>query len=155
MQRSADSPGVLVFPPLLFGGVLASGLLLHWFQPVPLLRPLIARLLGLGLLILSGVLARSAERAMKQAGTNIRPDQPTLVIVTNGPFRWTRNPLYLAATGLYVSIALLVNTVWPLALLIPLLFVLHWGVVRREERYLEAKFGEPYRAYRARVHRWL
>ena len=155
MQRSADSPGVLVFPPLLFGSVLAIGLLLHWFQPVPLLRPLIARLLGLGLLILSGGLARSAERAMKRAGTNVRPDQPTLAIVMDGPFRLTRNPLYMAATGLYVSVALLVNTLWPLVLLIPLLFVLYWGVIRREERYLEAKFGEPYRVYRARVRRWL
>jgi protein-S-isoprenylcysteine O-methyltransferase Ste14 len=155
VQRSADSPGVLVFPPLLFGGMLAIGLLLHWLQPMPLLPPLIARLLGLGLLVLSGATARSAEQAMKRAGTNIRPDQPTLAIVTDGPFRFTRNPLYLAGIGLYSSLALLVNTAWPLVLLIPLLLVLDWGVVRREERYLEAKFGEPYRAYRARVRRWL
>lgn len=155
MQGSADSPGVVVFPPLLFGGTLVLGLILHWIWPVALLPPLGARLLGIVLLALSGLLARSAEAAMKRAGTNVRPDQPTLAIVTDGPFRYTRNPLYLAASGLYVAVTLLVNTLWPLPLLPPMLVVLEWGVIRREERYLEAKFGEAYRVYRARVRRWL
>ncbi len=92
---------------------------------------------------------------MRRAGTNVRPDQPTLALVFDGPFRFTRNPLYLAATGLYLGIALLVDALWPLLLLVPVLAVLRWGVVAREERYLEAKFGEPYRAYKARVRRWL
>lgn len=113
-----------------------------------------ARLLGVVGLLLSGLLARSAEAAMKRAGTNVRPDQPTLALVTDGPFRWTRNSLDLAAGGLYVSVALLVNTLWPLMLLAPLFGVLQWGVVRREERYLETKFGAVYRAYRSRVRRW-
>jgi len=155
VQGSADSPGVVVFPPLLFGGTLVLGLILHWIWPVALLPPLGARLLGIVLLALSGLLARSAEAAMKRAGTNVRPDQPTLAIVTDGPFRYTRNPLYLAASGLYVAVTLLVNTLWPLPLLPPMLVVLEWGVIRREERYLEAKFGEAYRVYRARVRRWL
>jgi protein-S-isoprenylcysteine O-methyltransferase Ste14 len=107
------------------------------------------------LLAASGLLARSAEAAMKRAGTNIRPDQPTLAVVSNGPFRFTRNPLYVAATGLYVGISLLVDALWPLLLLVPALVVLRWGVIAREERYLEAKFGEPYLAYRSRVRRWL
>jgi protein-S-isoprenylcysteine O-methyltransferase Ste14 len=145
---------VLVLPPLLFGGALALGLLLHWLLPVHPLPSLPARLLGIILLVASGLLAYSAERAMKRAGTNIRPDQPTLAIVSDGPFRFTRNPLYVSLTGLYVGIALLVNALWPLLLLLPALVVLQWGVVAREERYLEAKFGETYRAYRSRVRRW-
>ena len=92
---------------------------------------------------------------MKRAGTNIRPDQPTLALVFDGPFRFTRNPLYMALTGLYLGITLLVNALWPLLFLIPVLGVLRWGVVAREERYLEAKFGEPYRTYKARVRRWI
>jgi protein-S-isoprenylcysteine O-methyltransferase Ste14 len=155
IQRSADSPGVVVFPPLLFGGALALGLLLHWIRPVHPLPSLPARLIGLVLLVASGLLARSAEGAMKRAGTNIRPDQPTSAIVSDGPFRFTRNPLYLALTGLYVSITLLVDALWPLLLLVPVLALLQWGVVAREERYLEAKFGEPYRAYKSRVRRWV
>jgi protein-S-isoprenylcysteine O-methyltransferase Ste14 len=155
IQRSADSPGVAVFPPLLFGGALALGLLLQWIWPAHPLPSLPARLVGVVLLAASGLLARSAEAAMKRAGTNIRPDQPTLAVVSDGPFRFTRNPLYLALTGLYVGITLLADSLWPLLLLVPVLVVLQWGVVAREERYLEAKFGEPYRAYKARVRRWV
>jgi protein-S-isoprenylcysteine O-methyltransferase Ste14 len=155
VTRSSDSPGVLVFPPVLFLGTLAAGLVLHWLRPLPLLPSLVARLLGAAVLVLSWILARSAERAMRHAGTNIRPDQPTVALVTDGPFRRTRNPLYLAAIGFYLAVTLLVNAVWPLVLLPVLVAVLHWGVVRREERYLEEKFGEDYRDYRRRVRRWI
>jgi protein-S-isoprenylcysteine O-methyltransferase Ste14 len=151
----SDAPGVLVFPPALFAGTLVLGLVLHWLRPVSLLPPLPARLAGLVVLVLSWWLVHSAEAAMKRAGTNVRPDQPSLAIVTDGPFRFSRNPMYLATTGVYLGITLLVNTPWPLILLSPMLLVLHWGVVRREERYLEAKFGEPYRAYKSRVRRWV
>ena len=154
-HKVSDAPGVLVFPPALFAGTLVLGLILHWLRPVSLLPPLPARLAGLVVLVLSWWLVHSAEVAMKRAGTNVRPDQPSLAIVTDGPFRLSRNPMYLATTGLYLGITLLVNTPWPLILLSPMLLVLHWGVVRREERYLEAKFGEPYRAYKSRVGRWV
>lgn len=150
-----DSPGVVVFPPFLFAGTLALGLLLHWLWPVALLPPTVARVAGIALLVLSGWLVRSAEIAMKRAGTNVRPDQPTLALVTDGPFRWTRNPMYLATTGLYLAGTLLVNALWPAVLALPMLVLLDWGVVRREERYLAAKFGEAYRAYRGQVRRWL
>ena len=154
-HKVSDSPGVLVFPPALFAGTLVLGLVLHWLRPVSLLPPFPTRLAGLVVLVLSWWLVHSAEAAMKRAGTNVRPDQPSLAIVTDGPFRFSRNPMYLATTGLYLGITLLVNTPWPLILLSPMLLVLHWGVVRREERYLEAKFGEPYRAYKSRVRRWV
>jgi protein-S-isoprenylcysteine O-methyltransferase Ste14 len=154
-EQTSDSPGVAVFPPILFAATLGLGVLLHWIWPVAVGPPLIVRLLGLVILVASGVLARAAEKAMRRAGTNIRPDQPTLAIATDGPFRFTRNPLYLASVGLYLGIALLVNALWPLVLVPPMLAVLDWGVIRREERYLEAKFGPSYREYRARVRRWL
>lgn len=152
---TSDSPGVAISPPVLFAGTLALGLILHWIRPVSPLPPTVARLAGIAFLILSGWLARSAEAAMRRAGTNVRPDQPTLALVTDGPFRWTRNPLYLAATGLYLAVTLLVNALWPLVLAVPMLVVLEWGVVRREERYLAAKFGEAYRVYRGQVRRWI
>jgi protein-S-isoprenylcysteine O-methyltransferase Ste14 len=138
-HKVSDAPGVLVFPPALFVVTLVLGLFLQWLRPVSLLPSLAARLAGLVVLVLSWWLVHSAEAAMKRAGTNVRPDQPSLAIVTDGPFRFSRNPMYLATTGLYLGITLLVNTPWPL----------------REERYLEAKFGEPYRAYKSRVRRWV
>jgi hypothetical protein len=75
--------------------------------------------------------------------------------VTTGPFRWSRNPLYLANLIIYVGTTLVVDALWPFVLLVPLIALLEWGVIRREERYLSRKFGAPYDAYRARVRRWL
>lgn len=92
---------------------------------------------------------------MKAAGTNVNPGLPTTAVVSTGPFRYTRNPLYLSALGLYLGAAPATNTVWLLVLLIPLVLILDVGIVRREERYLEAKFGEPYRAYKKQVRRWV
>jgi protein-S-isoprenylcysteine O-methyltransferase Ste14 len=120
-----------------------------------LLPPLPARLLGAALLLASIALARGAEGTMKRAGTNVRPDQPSLHLVTDGPFRYSRNPLYLSTLGLYGGVTLLVDALWPVLLLIPLLAVLRWGVIAREEQYLERKFGDEYRSYKARVRRWL
>jgi protein-S-isoprenylcysteine O-methyltransferase Ste14 len=75
--------------------------------------------------------------------------------VATGPFRFSRNPLYVALTLIYVGLALLTNALWVLVLIVPVLLLMHYGVVRREERYLEAKFGDAYRAYRSSVRRYL
>ncbi len=92
---------------------------------------------------------------MERAGTNVNPREPTTALVVSGPFRFSRNPLYVALTLMYAGLAVVANAFWVLVLLVPVLLVLHSGVVRREERYLEAKFGEAYRQYRARVRRYL
>lgn len=150
-----DAPQVVALPPLLFAGTLGLGLLLHVLMPVRPFPVLPARVLG-GILLLAGFfIARWGENTLRCAGTNSRPNLPTLAIVTDGPFRFSRNPLYLATTGIYLGVALLVNALWPLVLIVPLLAVIRWGVVRREEMYLEEKFGETYLAYKARVRRWI
>jgi protein-S-isoprenylcysteine O-methyltransferase Ste14 len=136
-------------------GTLLGGILLHLLFPWPILAPWPARIAGAILLVPGAVIGKWGENTMRQAGTNVHPGQPTTAIVTGGPFRFSRNPLYLALVIFYVALTLVVNTWWPLLLLIPLLAVVQWGIVAREERYLEAKFGEPYRAYKARVRRWL
>jgi protein-S-isoprenylcysteine O-methyltransferase Ste14 len=150
-----DAPRVVVFPPILFGAALAVGFLLNWLWPVHPLPAVGARVLGVLLLVASGVLAVWAERTMHGAGTNVRPDKPTLTIVTTGPFRYSRNPLYIASTGFVMAVTLFFNALWPLVLLVPVLVVVRYGVVGREERYLEAKFGDSYRAYKAQVRRWI
>jgi len=154
-ESSTDAPGVVAFPPLLYAATLTLGLILHWLIPRHPLPPVPARLLGGLLFIGSAALARWGERTMRRAGTNVDPRQPTLALVVDGPFQFSRNPLYLGLTGFYLAVTLLVNAVWPLLLLVPLLGMVHWGIIKREERYLEGKFGEPYRTYRARVRRWL
>ena len=92
---------------------------------------------------------------MKRVGTNVLPTQPTLALATDGPYRFSRNPLYIAAIGVYVGVALWVDSLALLLLLPPMIAVLHWGIVLREERYLSAKFGARYEVYRATVRRWL
>jgi protein-S-isoprenylcysteine O-methyltransferase Ste14 len=154
-EKASDSPGVIAFPPLIFGGTLAIGLIAHFLFPIRPFPVMASRIVGTVLLVGSAALAKWGESTMRRAGTNVRPDQPTTAIVADGPFRYTRNPLYLATTGLYVGVSLLVDALWSLVLLAPLLAIIEWGVIRREERYLDAKFGETYRAYRSRVRRWL
>ncbi len=92
---------------------------------------------------------------MQAAGTNINPYRPSTAIVTSGPFRYSRNPLYLALTLLYLGLTLAFNTWWGIVVLLPLVVVMDRGVVLGEERYLEQKFGESYRRYRSEVRRYL
>jgi protein-S-isoprenylcysteine O-methyltransferase Ste14 len=153
--RDADRPDILVFPPILLGGTMLLGLVLDLLHPVPLLPPAAARILGVALFVFSGALAYSAQRVLRRAGANISPNQPTLALVTDGPYRRTRNPLYLAGLGVCLGVACFVNGIAPFLLLSPLVALLNWGIVQREERYLSAKFGAAYRAYQKRVRRWL
>jgi protein-S-isoprenylcysteine O-methyltransferase Ste14 len=155
MRRSADAPNLVVLPPVLFAVTLVAGLLCHWLRPYAPLPISVARISAVALTCTGAILAIAAERVMKRAGTNVLPTQPALALVTSGPFRFTRNPLYVAATCIYLGIALWFDALAPLLLAIPMLVVLHRGVVLREEQYLAAKFGDAYRAYCTRVRRWL
>ena len=156
LKRSADAPDIVILPPVLVGGTMIAGLIIHFaVWSVPLLPTVVARALGLTIFIASGIFARRAHRAMDRVGTNVFPTQPTLALATDGPYRRTRNPMYIAAIGGYLGVAIFVNGVIPLILLLPMIWILHRGVVLREEQYLARKFGEEYRAYQSRVPRWL
>jgi protein-S-isoprenylcysteine O-methyltransferase Ste14 len=154
LARSADNPGVAVLPPLLYGSALVVVLVLRWFGPVPILGPAVALWLGLSLIVFAVAIAIWGRTTMHGAGTNVNPLKPTTAIVTTGPFRFSRNPLYLALTLLYLGLTLAFNTWWGIVVLVPLLIIMHYGVVLREERYLEQKFGETYRQYRSTVRRY-
>lgn len=132
------------------------GVIVHYMLwQVEVLPMILSRVVGTVVFVSSGILAHLAHRAMERAGTNVFPTQPTLALATDGPFRCTRNPLYIAAIGVYLGVTLWVNSLVMLLLAIPMAFVLNWGIVFREEQYLAAKFPEEYGAYRARVRRWL
>jgi protein-S-isoprenylcysteine O-methyltransferase Ste14 len=152
-EPETDHPRVIAFPPLLFASTLVAGWLLHLAFPHRLLPPLLARLLGVALVVIAFMLGSSARRAIVRVGTNVDPREPTLAIVTDGPFRYTRNPLYLSLVLFCLGGTLLIDGVAPLVVLVPALLVLHFGIVLREERYLEDKFGDVYRAYRVVVRR--
>ncbi|MEO5818179.1 MAG: isoprenylcysteine carboxylmethyltransferase family protein [Gemmatimonadaceae bacterium] len=154
-RPSDDVPDVVVLPPVLVGGTLLLGLGLHYFfWSITLFPVLLARLAGVGIFVASGILAHTAHRAMQRVGTNVLPTQPTLALALDGPYRHTRNPLYLAAIGFALGVCLWVDGLVPLVLLLPMTAILHFGVVLREEAYLLAKFGEQYEVYRRAVPRW-
>ena len=155
LEETMDNPGVIAFPPALFAGTLALGLLLHFIFPVHFLPHMIAIASGIVVLIGAALIAISAFRAMRHAQTAVNPSLPTTAIVFDGAFGFSRNPIYLSLTLLYVSISLLFNALWALLLLLPLIVVVQNGVIKREERYLEQKFGDEYLRYKASVRRWV
>src|SRR5215471_7697107 len=104
-NAATDSPGVIAWPPALYIGALLLGLVLHFLWPVQLLAPLAARVVGTFLVFAGSVLGFWAERTMHRAGTNIRPDRPATTLVTVGPFSFTRNPLYVSCTVLYLGVS--------------------------------------------------
>ena len=156
MNTNSDRPGVVAPPPLIFLAFLALALLVHfWLWPVPTglsgsLRQASAALLASAAL----ALLIGASGRFRKAGTDVRPWQPTTAIVVTGPYRWTRNPMYLGMAWLYVAAALWADSWLPIFLLWPLLETLKHGVILREERYLRDKFGDEYIRYQERVRRW-
>lgn len=154
-RSTSDVPNVLVLPPLLYAVALAVGFLLQWIAPRPIVSSSVGYWIG-GILLVSGAaLAIWGRRVMEHAGTNVNPTLPSTALVASGPFGFSRNPLYVALTLMYVGLALLANALWVLVLIVPVLLILHYGVVRREERYLGAKFGDAYREYCSRVRRYI
>ena len=153
--RKDDTPGVIAPPPLIYVGFLVVGLTLDHFWPVGFL-PVSWRIPILILLIAAGaILAGFGLGEFGRVGTEISPYKPTTALATGGIYRYTRNPLYVALTLIYLGIALAMNGLWQLLLIVPLLVVMRYGVIAREERYLETKFGDAYREYRTRVRRWI
>jgi protein-S-isoprenylcysteine O-methyltransferase Ste14 len=94
-------------------------------------------------------------REFRRAGTSVIPGEPSTVLLESGPYRFTRNPIYIGFVIFYFGLAIMLTSAWMLVLLIPVLIILQRGVVEREEAYLQAKFGAAYRKYQARVPRWL
>jgi protein-S-isoprenylcysteine O-methyltransferase Ste14 len=112
-------------------------------------------LAGAALVVAGAVLIGLGSRRFIAAGTNIAPSMPTTALVVDGIYGRTRNPLYLGTTLLYLGLGVAAGSLWAIVLVVPLLWVINVGVIAREERYLERKFGDDYRAYKARVRRWL
>ncbi|MEM7189577.1 MAG: isoprenylcysteine carboxylmethyltransferase family protein, partial [Pseudomonadota bacterium] len=152
-----DHPDVIAFPPLIFLACLLIGAgltaVLPGFLPPAysptLLIPGLVVVAGAGALALSGILA------FRQAGTNVEPHKPSLVLVHDGPYRFTRNPMYAGLILMLLGLSLIFSVDCGLFMVPVLALVLHFGVVLREEAYLTAKFGAPYSAYLAETRRWI
>lgn len=151
----AEIPGVVVWPPFLFGVAAVAVLLLNWFLPMPIAPRPFGLWLGAALLAGGAALNAWGSLVMRNAGTNINPSQPAKTLVASGPFRVSRNPLYVGASLMLLGLSLALNSLWGFLALVPVLLVMHYDVILREERYLERKFGDTYRQYRSTVRRYL
>ena len=155
MPDDQDNPGINVPPPLIYMVPLLLGLLLGRRRHISFLPRGAAWVLGWPLL--GGGVALNAWflKTVRSAEVPIRTDKPVPRLTTEGPFRYTRNPSYLALAMIYAGIAVLRNSLWAILLLPPVVMVMQREVIGREEQYLERTFGEEYLAYKARVRRWV
>jgi protein-S-isoprenylcysteine O-methyltransferase Ste14 len=155
MDRPLDNPGVIAFPPFIWLVNAVISVLVHLFIRLPIMSYRFGLVCGIVFIILAPTLALSALITMKAAGTNVDPAKPALTIVRDGPFRFTRNPMYLALCLLQVALGFFLNDWITLLFVVPLALIFHYGVILREERYLTGKFGEPYLQYKRTVRRWI
>jgi protein-S-isoprenylcysteine O-methyltransferase Ste14 len=151
-----DTPHVLAPPPVIFLGALALGLVLQVLRPLPLLtHSLGSRIVG-GFLILVGLaLSGAVMHHFGRAGTPVVPWRETRRLVVSGPYRFSRNPDYVGQALLVGGVGLLLGVAWVLLTLLPALLLVRYGVIAREEWYLERRLGEEYRRFWGRVRRWL
>lgn len=148
-----NSPGVHFPPPLLFIFAFGGGVWLHTVWPLGLGSP--PRDIGWALVTVGTVVLALAMATFQRMRTAIFPNQPASRIVDVGPYRYSRNPMYVGLTSAYVGFALVENMLWPLLLLPLALGVLWFAVIRKEEAYLREAFGDVYNDYCGRVRRWL
>jgi protein-S-isoprenylcysteine O-methyltransferase Ste14 len=145
----------LVRPPLVYLGSIAIGLALHLIWPAQLVPASLGAPLGAGLTLLAIALFIGSVRTFRAAGTPVPGNRPTTRIVRTGPYRFSRNPIYLAFSLLQLGLSIWVNSLALLIMLVPAAALMSLVVIPREERYLEARFASEYLAYKASVRRWL
>ncbi len=154
-RNHRGTAGVIAPPPLIYLGFLALGVALDYLWPAGLATGGARYPAGLALFVLGGAIFAFALRQLRRAGTSLEPRKPTTAVVTGGPYRLSRNPIYVALSLAYLGLAVAADSPWAAALLVPALAVMHYGVIAREDRYLEGKFGDEYLRYKASVRRWL
>jgi protein-S-isoprenylcysteine O-methyltransferase Ste14 len=158
MAEEDGTAGIRILPPLVFLAGLLAGYAIWWFWPVPVAPgewSFAIRVAG-GVAVVLGVwLAIAAVLTFGRVGTPPEPHKPTTALALDGPYRLTRNPMYLGMALVQGGLALAGNALWPLLALVPVIWVIRTQVIDREERYLEELFGGEYRTFKERVRRWI
>jgi len=149
-----DRAEVAFYPPILLFALIAIGFAARWLLPARFLPDPWSTIVGLPIVAASFVLFGWAVTTMRRGGASIPPNEPTARLVFRGPYRFSRNPIYLSMVLLLLGIAAWSNSLWFVPLAFILCAALNWGVIVPEERYLELKFGADYTAYKSDVRRW-
>jgi protein-S-isoprenylcysteine O-methyltransferase Ste14 len=152
--QGRETAGVIAPPPLIYLVFLGLGFALEGLLPGGDL-PVAVQWLGAAVILAGVALLISFERAFKSAGTDANPYRPSTSLATSGPYRFSRNPAYLGMAITFAGIALAADAPWALVMLVPAMLVIQYGVILREEPYLERLFGEEYLSYKRTTRRWI
>ena len=156
MTDDTDTANVIIRPPIALALAIVAGLALDWLHPLPFVPALLPRAwLGVAIFATGFALFAWAIVTIRRSGTNVETSKPTTAIVTDGPYRFTRNPIYLGMILGLTGLAVGFDSLWLIATLVVFYGVLRYGVIAREEAYLERKFGAAYLEFKSRVRRWL
>jgi protein-S-isoprenylcysteine O-methyltransferase Ste14 len=151
-----DHADVVALPPVIYGVALVAGVVVKLALGGSIAVDSWLRLgVGIVALVLGAIGSLRFARIFQAAGQDKDPRTPTPALVTDGIYARSRNPAYVSLTLLQVGLACVLDNVWILVFLFPVLVLIHFGVILREEAYLERKFGDEYRSYKARVRRWI
>lgn len=154
-KADPDAPKVKIVPPFIYIGGIAAGSLVSFWLPTRFLPHWIVWPIGAVLIVLGIALAASAIFNFKSHGTTIRPDRPASTLVVSGPYKLTRNPMYVGLGAIYLGITIAEQSLWALILLPVVIMIIQRGAIEKEEAFLEQKFGADYKRYKASVRRWL
>lgn len=149
-----DNAGVAFHPPFLLLFSIGLGFAARWLAPAEFLPGVLARAVGPIVVAASFGLFLWAAFTMHRGNASIPTNEPTNSLVFRGPFRFSRNPIYLGMVSLLLGVGIWANSLWFIGLAALAVVLLIWGVISREERYLERNFGEEYLTYKRRVRRW-
>ena len=154
-HNDQDHAGVLAFPPYIHLGSLAIALPFEFLWPSDLFSFVWQIVIFLALAGLAGILGRWAAPELRKKGTTLDVRTPSTALVTAGAYQYSRNPIYLGMALIHLAIGALVDSVWILLAVIPAMLIMTYGVIKREEAYLERLFGEEYLTYKTQVRRWI
>jgi len=153
--EASSGPGIRIPPPVIYVAALAIGFVLNYLWPMSPFSGSSRYVIGSLLIAVNVLIMPPVLRRFRRAGTPFDPRKAASVLITDGPYQFSRNPSYVSLTLLYLGIGILLNNGWILILVAPVFLVMDLWVVRKEERHLETKFGEDYLRYKATVRRWL
>jgi protein-S-isoprenylcysteine O-methyltransferase Ste14 len=156
MNSKNDHAQIVLNPFLVYFLLALCAVLLQRFYPLPAVLPgQVPRMIVAAIMSINLMIGLAAVRSMLTARTSLNPHRPTTALILSGPFRFTRNPLYLGLTVFYVGLMLVFELTWGLLLLPFVIWLITIWVIVPEEKYLEQKFGADYLDYKSRVRRWI
>jgi protein-S-isoprenylcysteine O-methyltransferase Ste14 len=148
-------PQLVVNPFLIYLGFIAGAALMQFLLPLPFISQQAARLVGVVVMIISFIFGLPALRKMFLVKTSPNPNHPTTSLVLSGPYRFSRNPMYIGLTLMYAGLVAFFQLTWGILFIPFSIWLITIWVIRPEEQYLERKFGEDYLKYKQKVHRWI